>query len=93
MNLYREYRDAYVAKRRLEAKCNDMKPRLIGYVARHEEPVVKPFGTFSIQDTPTYAYSEKVSKLAEKLAKLKEDERKLGVAKATKKQTLRFLAR
>ena len=93
MDLYREYRDNYVAMRRAKAKCDDLKPRLISYVGRHDGPVKKPFGTFSIREDKKYTYSTKVKDMEEALAKLKEDERKKGVAKALRKQTLLFLAR
>jgi len=63
----------------------------MGYISREGgEPMKKSFGTFSVVESPTYIYSQKVSKLHEKLVDLMLIEKETGIAKKVEKQTLRF---
>jgi hypothetical protein len=92
-NLYEQYATAYRAKREAEKQLDLLKPRLIAYVGRHDEPVRLSYGTFSIADVATYSYSARVTKLEAQIADLKAKERADGSAKKATVPSLRFLAK
>jgi hypothetical protein len=90
MDIYAQYNKLYRAEKAAKHAQELLKPRLEAYVARHEEPVRKEYGTFYLADSVAYVYSERVAKLEADLAEIKLQEQADGVATKKTHKSLRF---
>lgn len=97
VKLYENYAELMLEIKRLEARRDELKEKMIGEFNKEgllkvELPLGNNTYTFSLAETRSWKYSKKVVEMQEKvkLAQIGEQER--GVAKATVSQTIRFVA-
>jgi len=90
MDMYQSYANLSRQIKDLTEEQSKLKPRIMGYIKRVNEPVRKEYGTFSIVEYPRYEYSARAKKLEAQLKKIQKLERENGKAIKLITESLRF---